>query len=87
MKKIAHTSNLAMRFYVSDGWTKEELDACIVRGEFIIAHPEDSRPYFSIAPYDRYDATKLLVKISEIRRGFSNQNPVDYELLEEMNWG
>lgn len=88
MKKVAHTSNLAMRFYVRDGWTKGELDECIVRGEFIIAHPEDTNPYYSIGPHDSYDSKKLLEKISKIKRGFDDQNQYsDYELLEHMNWG
>jgi len=85
--KKANASNLAMRFYVSDGWTKAELDACCVRGEFNIHFPEDVDQYYSLDVVSSYDVDKLLPLISGIRRAFADQyDKTDRELLVAMNW-
>ena len=87
MGKVANTSNLAMRFYVRDGWGKAELDACCTRGEFNIHFPEDVEQYYSLDIGGSYDVDKLLPLISEIERRFSEQHQkTDRQLLEAMNW-
>jgi len=32
--KVVHSSHLALRFYRSDGWTRAELEACLLPSEF-----------------------------------------------------
>ncbi len=57
-----------MRFYIFDGWTKEELDICCVRGEVTNFHPEDTDPYFMLdhRRSSAFDAVKLVELVSEI---------------------
>lgn len=87
MGKIANTSNLAMRFYVKDGWTKTELDACCHKGEFNIHFPGDVDRYYSLDIGGSYDVDKLLPLISNIERRFKEQSErTDRQLLEDMNW-
>jgi len=87
MGKAAVASNLAMRFYISDGWTKEELDECCVQGCFDNNWPDDANPYYILNRQGSYDVEKLLAKISKIRRAFPEQHDLtDRELLEQQNW-
>jgi hypothetical protein len=57
-----------MRFYIGDGWTKEELDLCCERGHVTCFHPNDQFPYFTldhrISSY--FDALKLRELVSEV---------------------
>lgn len=88
-KKPIRTSNLAMRFYVHDGWTKEELDSLCVRGEVKCFHPDDRYPYFTLDhnQASRFDAEKLLERTSEIDRAFPDQEVYsDLELIHHFNW-
>lgn len=84
-KKKASASSLAMRFYVSDGWTKEELDLCCVRGEFQVHFPGDERQYYTLTAYSGYDVDKLMDKISEIHNPFDKEM-TKRQLLEDRNW-
>ena len=83
--KKASASSLAMRFYVRDGWTKEELDLCCVRGEFKIHFPKDTDQYYTLTAYSSYDVDKLVNKISEINNPF-DKHLSKRQLLESRNW-
>jgi hypothetical protein len=48
IKKVISSSNLALRFYANDGWTKEELDEYCVIGEVHCRNPDDPSPYFTL---------------------------------------
>lgn len=88
-KKPIRMSNLAMRFYIHDGWTKEELDGLCIRGEVKCFHPQDIRPYFTLDHNlaSQFDAEKLLAKTSKIVRAFSDQNQYsDLDLIKRYNW-
>lgn len=89
LKKVAKTSNLTIRFYCHDGWTKEELDACCDKGEVYCAHPSDVHPYWTLdhRQGSRFNPDKLLKKLERIDRRFDDQNVfTDKELIEHFNW-
>ena len=86
-KKIARTSSLAMRFYIIDGWTIEELNCYLDQGSFHCAHPDDIEPYYTLAVGSRYHVEKIDNAISEIICAFSDQKEMSrIALLEHMNW-
>lgn len=77
MKKPIRSSNLMLRFYVSDGWTKEELEECtihraLIKGSVSIKHPEDKDPYFTIDDDSHWNYEKLLSKCSKLHRAFDD---------------
>ena len=74
-----------MRFYVRDGWTKEELDMCCIRGEFKVHFPHDADQYYMLTAYSGYDVDKLMTKISEIHNPFDKEM-TKRQLLEDRNW-
>lgn len=88
-KKPVVVSSHCLRFYESDGWTKEELDKCCVKGEVHCAHPEDEDPYLTLNGDvgSCFDIKKLKARISKVERCFRDQESMtDDEILEEYNW-
>jgi hypothetical protein len=86
-KKVCHAASLAIRYYVKDGWTIEELRECLVRGDFHFPFPDDKDPYFLLKQGGAIDVDKMLEKISGILRHFYEQfDKTDKELLESFNW-
>lgn len=90
-------SNLAMRFYIRDGWTKELLDSCCIDdGSVHCFHPKDMEPYYVLdhRKYSAFDATKLVKHVSEIRPpGFWSESEWDEfrnrsweQTIERYNW-
>jgi len=86
--KVVRSSNLALRFYVSDGWTKEELMELLVgdTGDFLI-RPMDPEPYYILTVGSRLDPEKLLAKTSKLVRAF-NDHPwqSDLQFMMKYNW-
>lgn len=87
--KVIRTSNLALRFYVRDGWTKEELDAVCTVGSVHCAHPNDEFPYFTLnyGEHSRFDCKKLLALADGVERRYDDRpGDTDLEFLESMNY-
>lgn len=88
--KTISSSNLTLRFYVRNGWTKEELDDCCTKGEVYMAHPDDIDPYYTLDPKQgsAFDIKKLLSLASEVVRAFDDRPwETDEEFCERFNWG
>lgn len=89
MKKPIHSSNLALRFYMSDGWTKEELDLLCTKGEVLNNHPKDKDPYF-VLNHEKgscFDAVKLYEKCSILVRTYNDYpHETDIQFIERYNW-
>ena len=92
MKKRVQSSNLALRFYKSEGWTKEDLLPYLMKG--LIEDTETThgdKPHYS---YYRLDVFSTLdmdrfykEKVSEVHRAFDDYpNMTDLEFLKSMNW-
>lgn len=63
-----------LRFYISEGWTKEELDKLCSQGEMYCFHPSDENPYFTL-----YNGAKLdLEKLKEIQNEWSLHRTYDH---------
>lgn len=87
MKKPIKSSHLALRFYVGDGWTQDELEDCLRQGSVSIKHPDDAYPYFTLDRGSQFDCEKLLARASVVKRWSSLENSKsDLEYLEDMNW-
>ena len=84
--KIARTSNLAMRFYELDGWTKDELDSLCTSGSFSCKFPDDQDKYWILDTGSAYDVDKMMEAISEVQFAFKDQVKSKRAILEEMNW-
>lgn len=87
MKKPIRSSNLALRFYISDGWTKEELDQCCIKGSFSCTHTDDPDPYYTLDIGSTFNTKKLIEKMSVLHRRFDDYpNETDEQFIEKMNW-
>ena len=86
MKKVIRSSNLSLRCYLSDGWTKPELDSLCRKGEIHCSHPKDADPYFTLTAGSSFICEKLYQSCSELQRTF-NDNPkqTDLEFLKAHN--
>jgi len=87
MKKPVHSSNLALRFYIKHGWTKEELTECIVKGNVVIAHPKDGPEAYYVLEHIgcSFDVDKLLEKVSIIYRAYDDYpDETDKQFIERM---
>lgn len=92
MKKRIGFSNLLLRFYLREGWTKEELDLCAAPKRQCMLHPKSQDdPYFIFDVGNPYIPERLL-EIGYIQRRYLNvaypkkANMTDLEILEQMNW-
>ena len=85
MKKSVSSSHLAIRFYKSQGWTKELLEEYLISGE-IIDHPEGQEPrdYWFGSRKGKLDLDRLYhEQISEVQRyPFCDDTRPDLEYLK-----
>lgn len=92
MKKPVKSSNLALRFYKHDLWTRECLEKYIVRGELLdteIDHNDKPEiAYFLLRAGGAFDCKRLLEEeVSKVIRTFDdNPNQTDLQFLEYYNW-
>ena len=89
-RKVMHTSNLAMRFYVHDGWTLEELNEVLIKGSFhlmkIEQDPNDPS-YYVLDAHSTVDVDKLDKKVSIIKKAFDDYpNETNKECIKRFNW-
>lgn len=82
----AVTSNLALRFYVHDGWTFEILTKCLDQGRITVPFQQDAMPYFILDIGSRFDVDKLAEKISTIDFTFKDQEKDIRSAIEDFNW-
>jgi hypothetical protein len=92
MKKPVHSSNLALRFYRQDGWTREILENYLTRGKLVDSAERfgdtDDTSYFILAVGARFDIGELhRDHVGEVIRTF-NDYPGDSDLqfMERKNW-
>ena len=89
IKKPIRSTHLLLRFYVSDGWTKEELDSCCVRGEVHVPFHKDTEPYYTLKHGSAFNPKKLLDRTSKIHRWAERSiigDISDEQYIEDMNW-
>jgi hypothetical protein len=72
IKRIIRSSNLSLRFYVMDGWTKEELDEMAPRGNAAMPFPKDHDPYFIFRSGHFVDVGRILERCSKLIRAFDD---------------
>ena len=94
MKKPVRSSSLAIRFYVSDGWTGQILSSFLNEHENAFGEPwllvpfiEDDNPYFTyrLGSASRLDFDKLMEHVGQVDRMFNeNPNETDREFIERM---
>lgn len=88
MNKTIYSSNLILRFYINDGWTKEELDKFCTKGEVHCFHPYDKHPYFTLdhRKGSAFDAVKLSAASKLVRSFDDYPNITDVKFIERHNW-
>ena len=92
MKKCVHTSNLALRFYKNNGWTKEELEQYIISGSIddteLLHGDKNEWAYLRPSAGTKMDLKRLFEeKVSAINRFHTDKNNLnDLEYLESFNW-
>lgn len=88
------TSNLAIRFYESDGWTEEVLNTCVKTSNHLRPFRyfpdnigESNIAYWVPEVGTRLDFDLLMPKITKVVRMY-NDNPhlADRQHLERFNW-
>lgn len=82
------TSHLAIRFYVSDGWSQEILDNLTLSGKCIMPFPSDERPYFIPDVGTILDIDRLMKKVTTVVRYKPGVDAhlTDKEYLSQFNW-
>ena len=92
MKKRVSSSNLALRFYKSDMWTREDIEPYLLRGKLgDTAESHGDGPewaYYILEVHSKLDMKKFYKeKVSEVYRAFNDYpNMTDLEFLESKNW-
>jgi hypothetical protein len=83
VKKVAHSTYLSLRFYGSSGWTREELEACLLSGSVEDSHKTfgdpHARAYFYKSNGSQWDFDKLDGLVSEVSR-YSGAPASDFEM-------
>lgn len=92
-KKVVHSSNLALRFYRSRGWTEEILRPYLIKGQLMDTHTSHHKDpieesYFILAVGGVLDMRRLyLEQISAVVRAFNDYpQETDLEFMERYNW-
>jgi hypothetical protein len=93
VKKRVSSSNLALRFYKFDGWTREVLESYLTKGELIdtqFSHHKDKpdEAYFILKPYSVLDMKRLYdEQVAEVHRAFNDYpHDTDLQFMERHNW-
>ena len=92
MKKRVSSSNLALRFYKSDGWTRECLEKYLIKGSLkdtAETHQyEDHNSYYILDVYAKLNMKNLYEnEVGEVCRAFNDYpNETDLQFMERYNW-
>jgi hypothetical protein len=92
MKKRVSSSNLALRFYKTDGWTRDDFEPYIICG-----YIEDTAEihgdaydlaYYRLSVHSRLDMVRFYEeKVSKVHRMFDDYPTMtDLQFLENKNW-
>lgn len=82
---IIHSSSLALRFYKSDGWSRELLESMLVAGA--LAEQEKGDEYFILQVGGRLDMQKLLTVTTKVVRRFDDRpEESDASFLKRLMW-
>ncbi len=89
MKKLVIITSLSMRFYKSDGWTKELLEQYLLTGS-LKTFPEDAAPYWVPNANSSLDIDRLVKDghVGDLVGKYSYgelQGLSDLEILKERN--
>jgi len=86
-KKPIRSSNLNLRFYVNDGWTKKELEEILEKGSILGQFAEEENGYYILDVGSRFHINKLLEKMSVLHRTFNDYpQETDEEFIEGRMW-
>jgi len=86
------SSNLALRFYLKDGWDKEVLDSLVISGKFVKCSHWEEDLKLGLAYYlpevgTKLDIDKLMNLITKVDRRFDDYpHETDREFIERMLW-
>jgi len=77
-----------MRFYLHDGWTKEELESLMVKGKLHDPFPGDGdNGYYLLQVGGAFDIEKLTGKVSEIFHTFGDHKGKSIQdIVKHFNW-
>ena len=86
-----HSSNLALRFYIREGWTKELLETFVTKGK--VAHcsgfetEREDMKYYLPGAYTTMDVDRLMEHVGEVKRRFDDfPEETDREFIKRMLW-
>lgn len=86
-KLPVRSSNLALRFYVSDGWTRELLEPLLIKGTIVENDLMDGDSYFLLDVGSSLDIDKLDEMKSKLYRRFDDHpEQTDKEFMASFNW-
>jgi hypothetical protein len=92
MKKRVSSSNLALRFYKMDGWTREVLEKYLIKGSLqdteFTHHDHGVNAYYILKVGSRLDMQRLYdEQVSEVDRAFNDYpSQSDLQFMESYNW-
>jgi hypothetical protein len=92
MKKTVCSSNLSLRFYKEDGWTRECLEKYLIRGEISdteITHGDDPEfAYYILKTNSKLDMKRLYEEqVGRVDRAFDDYPTMtDLQFMESKNW-
>jgi len=91
-KKCVSSSNLALRFYKTDGWTREDILPYLMWGSLEdteeVHGDKPEIAYYRLAVGARLDMDSFYKdRVSEVHRMYDHHpNETDLEFLKRMNW-
>ena len=88
---IVRSSNLALRFYESDGWTPGLLETCLARGFLRKSADYETElkelRYWALDIGGAFDTDKLMKHVTKLIRAFDDYpNETDREFIERYYW-
>ncbi len=92
VKMPIYSSNLALRFHVADGWTKELLETFVTKGKIVPCTGFDDEKderlrYYLPDVYTTMNVDNLMEHISTVNRRFNDYpHETDKEFIARMLW-
>lgn len=84
---LVRSSNLALRFYEKDGWTKEHIEFFLVEGEVLEQKSMFCSDYYIVSVGSTVDFRKLRSLVSRVDRAFDdNPNESDNDFMKKHLW-
>ena len=92
MKKAVSSSNLSLRFYLNEGWTRDDIEPYLISGKILNTqetHNDAAEWAYYILDVDsRLDMKRFYEeKVSTVYRRYDDYpNQTDLQFLESKNW-